>query len=247
MKKLIAKILVSTTAFIAGIGFISAPLYAHAEEPIVSESLIEENSVNESYNSVQTPTISDSSTVEEIPKTSESVENSDDVEHNFKDFLAWAEQEAERYGYGDKFTAAVEAITTAATQKQVTLSTIWSVAVTIAIIAYTIYKKVTDAKFKAEVSNLSNTLHDQLTKMNELVEGTNNNTKAEEEIKAEEEKLKEEEIKIKNSLSYLINAFMHFSSHVGMSEIHKDEVKRDCIKALNCIDGEVKADEDHKE
>ena len=116
-----------------------------------------------------------------------------------------------------------------------------------ATIAYTIYNKIKDKKFKNDIAELSTGLNKQLEKLNELVNGTNTNTKTGGEIKEEEKALKEETTKIKNALESLINGFMHFTSAIRMSNVNKEEVRRDCIKALNCIDGEVKSNEDHKE
>ena len=257
MKKIIIKILIAATAFIVSLGFMGSPAYVHAEESAVTETPSIETSAevpesstedgsNMPENSVQTPTINDSSTSEETPEVSDEDKNTEDLEHTFENFLIWAEQEANRYGYGDEYASALKAIKVAATQEQVTLSTVGSFLLMAATIAYTIYKKVTDKKFKTEVANLSQSLSDQLSKLNELVDGTNNNTKTEEEIKAEEQALKEETIKVKTALENLINGFMHFSSHVNMKDEYKTEVQRDCTKALKSIDGEVKANENHK-
>lgn len=250
MKKLITKILLAATTFVASLGFMGGPVYAYAEETSVVETPSAETSTeapNTPDDSAQTPTTDDSATTEETPETDKSEENTEDLGHTFDDFLAWAEQEANRYGYGDEYASALEAIKTAATQEQVTISTIGSFLLMAAIIAYTIYKKVTDKKFKDDVSDLSKSLNAQFEKLKELVDGTNNNTKTEEEIKAEEQALKEETAKVKNALENLINGFMHFSSHVGMKDEYKAEVQRDCAKALKSIDGEVNADEDNKE
>lgn len=264
MNKFITKILLSATAFAVSFGFMGAPVYVYAEESLDSDapsvetsaelpednsSVIEgvEDSSNVPESSVQTPTTNDSAAVEETPEADEEGEKTGDIEHTFEDFLAWAEQEANRYGYGDEYASALEAIKTAATEKQVTLSTLGSFLLMAATVAYTIYNKVKDKKFKNEVSEIAKSLHAQYEKLKELVDGTNSNTKTEAEIKAEEKALKEEATKVKNALESLINGFMHFAGHVGMSNANKEEVRRDCMKALNCIDGGVKADESNKE
>ncbi|MBO7165948.1 MAG: hypothetical protein J6V88_00300, partial [Kiritimatiellae bacterium] len=219
MKKMITKLLLAVTAFAVSLGFMGAPVYAYAEDGSAVSAPSTETSAgvtddgdNEPENSVQTPTTNDSASVEETPKTDEKGENTGDIEHGFQDFLSWVEQEANRYGYGDEYASALDAIKAAATEKQVTLSTMGSFLLMAATIAYTIYNKVKDKKFKDEVAGLSTGLNKQLEKMNELVKGTNSNTKTEEEIKAEEKALKEEATKIKNALESLINGFMHFSS-----------------------------------
>jgi hypothetical protein len=256
MKKYLYRLTLAASVLSLSLGFTFFPITANAEEVIEDT---ESSSVLE--NGAQSSTTDENVTDEEVIEKTETNENSgntdlessiieeeekEEIKHNFEDFLAWMETEAERYGYGDEFSKALETIKTAASEKQVTLSTLGSLGVMVAVFAYTIYKKVTDKKFKDEVHTLSTSLNEQLKKLKELVDGTNNNTKTEEEIKAEEAALREEEMKIKNSLAHLINAFMHFSSHVGMSDTSKAEVQRDCMNALKCIDGEVTLNESNE-
>ena len=258
MKRFAMKIMAVMAVFAMGFGLSFYPLTANAEEAIIETP----------DNSVQSSTTNETETGEEVIEeeteseisaengvdmetdvaTGETEKTDEEVSHSFEDFIAWAEQEAERYGYGDDFASALETIKTAASQKQVTLSTVGSFLLMLAVVASAIYKKVTDKKFKDEVSNISASLSSQFEKIKELVDGTNSNTKTEEEIKAEEQALKDEMTKTKNALENLINGFMHFSSHVGMSNVNKEEVQRDCVKALQCIDGNsgVTANEDNK-
>lgn len=251
MKKFIAKIILTATAIIAGLSYYVAPVYAYAEEPVIIEDVSTDTSGAEETEDSEFPEIGeDSSTIEEeesVGSSKDENESAADSGHTFEDFLAWVEQEADRYGYGDEYAAALETIRAAASEGQVTISTISSFLLMAAIIVYTIYKKVTDKKFKDDVASLSSSLSSQFNKLNELVDGTNSNTKTEEEIRSEEQALKEETQKVKDALENLINGFMHFTSHVGMKEEYKSEVQRDCSKALKSIDGEVKNDENHKE
>lgn len=239
MKKFIKKIMLSMAALVACLGVSFTTVAVSAEEVSASS----ENSA------VQSEYSGESTVSEEVGETEEMDENSAVLEsdtHTFENFLAWTEQEAERYGYGDEYTAALEAIKTAATTKQVTLSTVASFALVAVFIAYLIYKKITDKKFRDSVAALVKTSLEQFDKLNELVDGTNANGKTEEEIKAEEQALKEEMKKTKKALEGLIMGFMHFSGHVGMSAASKEEVQRDCINALHEIDG-VSENENHKE
>ena len=243
MKNLKMKIILSISALALGVGFNHFPVIAVAEEPPETLTTIEETSVSEEVieeqeiveNTANNEATSEPTNEEETPE--------EELSHTFEDFLAWVEKEAPIYGYGDEVSKAIETIKTAASEKQVTLSTLASVGFMIAVLASTIYKKVTDGKFKKEVNDLSACAGAMLAKMEELVKGTNNNTETEEAIKEEEEALRNEMVKIKNGLEHLTNGFMHFSSHVGMSNTHKAEVQRDCVKALQCIDGEVTAND----
>lgn len=246
MKKLKITIL-SALAFVAvSFGFAFAPVTALADEPETSaiESVeTPETSAETGENSV------DSATDEEVVDSTESGENSAILEsdtNTFENFLAWTEKEADRYGYGDEYKDALDAIKTAATTKQVTLSTIASIALFCAIIVYILYKKVTDKKFRQQVASLLLNYQQQVQKLNELVEGTNENTKTEQEIKQEEAELKAEMKKTTDALAYLIGGFMHFAEGVALKDGKKAEVQRDCINALKKIDGEVSNEIDQK-
>ena len=258
MKRFTLKTMAAAVAFALTFGLSFYPITANAEEVTsgVPDNSVQSSTTNEIENNEEVigeeteSEISGENGVdtETNTATGETEKVDEEVSHSFEDFIAWAEREAERYGYGDDFASALETIKTAASQKQVTLSTVGSFLLMLAVLANTLYKKVTDKKFKDEVSNISDALYGQLEKLQELVDGTNSNTKTEEEIKAEEQALKDEMTKTKLALENLINGFMHFSSHVGMSNVNKEEVQRDCVKALQCIDGnsEVKSNEDNE-
>lgn len=256
MKKFFTKIILAMAVFSVGMGFNFLSVAAIADELVedvtssdVLDNDVQSSTANDSAEGeevVEYKTTDENSANNELENNEDTGEEKEETSHDFEDFLTWVQNEADRYGYGDEFSTALEAIRAAATQKQVTLSTIGSLAMMLAIVAYTVYKKVTDKKFKDEVHSLSESLNTQLEKLKELVDGTNSNTQTEEEIKAEEKVLKEETTKIKNGLENLINGFMHFTSHVGMTNVNKAEVQRDCIKALKSIDGEVTADENNE-
>ena len=239
MKKFIKKIMLSMAALVACLGF-ALPMVAVSAEEV---------SANPENSALQSEYSAESTVSEEVGETEEMDENSAVLEsdtHTFENFLAWTEQEAERYGYGDEYTAALEAIKTAATTKQVTLSTVASFALVAVFIAYLIYKKITDKKFRDSVAALVKTSLEQFDKLNELVDGTNANGKTEEEIKAEEQALKEELKKTNKALSNLISGFLHFTDGVAMKAGKKAEVQRDCMNALHEVDG-VNANENHEE
>ncbi len=240
MKKFIKKIMLSMAAIAVCFGLTFTTVAVSAEEV----SATPENSA------VQSEYSEESTVSEEVGEDEETGENSAVLEgetNTFENFLAWTEQEAERYGYGDEYTAALEAIKTAATTKQVTISTIGSFSLAAVFISYLIYKKVTDKEFRQNVADLVDTSLEQFDKLNELVDGTNANGKTEEEIKAEEQALREEMRKTKKALEGLIMGFMHFSGRVGMSAANKEEIQRDCINALHEIDGGVSGNEDNEE
>ena len=233
MKIVLASAL-ATIAVCLGFGF--APLAASADGmDVTTEISVESVVAEESVEDIET---------NEESAVIEDAENDKDV--TLDEILEFAGTLADEAGIGDKWDKAVENLKTAATTKQVTLSTIASAALFVIILVYILYKKVTDKKFRQQVAELVTQYTAQVKKMNELVDGTNTNSKTEEEIKKEEVELKAQMIKTTEALAYLIGGFMHFAEGVALKDSKKAEVQRDCINALKKIDGEVSADEDNK-
>ena len=182
---------------------------------------------------------------DETPEADESGEIEPEI--TLDDILEFAGTIAEEAGIGDKWDKAVENLKTAATTKQVTLSTLASLGVCVCMIIYVVYQKHADKKFRAQVAELVTQYRSQLEKLNELVDGTNENSKTEAEIKQEETELKAQLQKTTEALACLIGGFMHFVDGVAMKDGKKAEVQHDCNKALRKIDGEVIVHENNKD
>lgn len=224
MKNLKTKILMAFAAVALSFGWVLSPIAVSADEIAenTQESVVIEEVVTEE---------------ETIEKTAENEPILGSEANTFENFLAWAEKEADRYGYGDEYRLAFEDIKNAATTKQVTISTAVNAVLLLAGIVYIVYKKVTDKKNLAKLADLSVQTTAQAKKLNELVDATNNNSKTEEEIKKETAELKADMKKTQEAISGLINGFMHFAESVKFKETKKDEVRRDCTNALKSIDG----------
>lgn len=229
MKKLKLKIMTAFATLAIAFGWALSPLAVMAEET------------------------SENTSVEEVIEEEETGENTAENEpilesetNTFENFLAWAEKEADRYGYGDEYRLAFEDIKNAATTKQVTISTAVNAVLLLAGIAYIVYKKITDKKNLAKLGEIVKQSGTQAKKLNELVDATNNNSKTEEEIKKETAELKAEIKKTEEAISGLISGFMHFAESVKLKETKKDEVRRDCTNALRKIDGEVVSNENNE-
>jgi hypothetical protein len=190
------------------------------------------------------PTTNETQTDEEVIKEDNTVENKPEI--TLDDILEFAGVMAEEAGLGNKWDKAVENLKMAATTQQVTLSTVASFGLCGLILIYILYKKHADKKFRAQVGELVKNYNTQLAKLNELVDGTNENNKTEAEIKQEEKELKAQMQKTNDALYCLIGGFMHFVDGVAMKDGKKAEVRRDCNKALQKIDGEVIANENNK-
>ena len=257
LKLKIATVLTACALF-AGLGI--APVAAYAEETsaekvetsvetpeneTVEETPVEEETVENNGDTV-TEDVTEGETVSPVPEENETEAEDVKEEHSFEEFLAWTEKEAERYGYGEQYKQALEAIKTAATEKQITISTLCSLGLAAAVLCYMIYKKITDAKYKKAVAKLSAILDTQQEKINELVKGTNDNSNLEGRNGAEIELTKKDVRRVKRSLAYSTEAFMHFVEGVDMKDTKKENVLRKCSAALKEIDGEVKEDEDNE-
>lgn len=247
MIKTFKKKLVGALAAIAILfSFTFSPIAVLAEEPTSEQ-------INQQTSEIVAET-SDSEAVDEIPKEEENVENTQENSavlesetNTFENFLAWAEKEADRYGYGDEYRLAFEDIKNAATTKQVTISTVVNALLWLLGVAYIVYKKITDKKNLAKVGDLIQQASAQAKKLNELVDATNKNSKTEEEIRKETEDLKAEMQKTTKALTDFINGFMHFADGVQLKNSRKEEVRRDCTNALKKIDGEVVSNENNED
>lgn len=224
MKNLRTKILTAFAAVALSFGWVLSPVAVSADE--IAENTQESVVVED--------VIETEETSEKTPENSAILESETNT---FENFLAWAEKEADRYGYGDEYRLAFEDIKNAATTKQVTISTVVSAVLLLSGIVYIVYKNVTDKKNLAKLADLAVQTSAQAKKLNELVDATNNNSKTEEEIKKETAELKADMKKTQEAISGLINGFMHFAESVKFKETKKDEVRRDCTNALKSIDG----------
>lgn len=261
--KLKAKIVTVLTACALLAGLSIAPVVAYAEEtPVIdtensvetSVSVEDEQSTEETETSENTE-VSESVESEEItesvpetPAEEEIAVEEEKEDHTFEEFLAWTEDEAERYGYGEQYKQALQAIKTAATEKQITISTLCSLGLAAAVICYMIYKKVTDAKLKKAVFEMLNTFETLRGKLNELVNGTNVNSELEGKNGDEIKLTKKDVKKLKRSIAYYTEAFICFAEGVDMLDTKKERVLRKCNAALKEVDEveEVITDENNK-
>lgn len=243
--KIIKKILTAVAVCAVAFGFTFAPLKAYAEGLPATPEITAETPENSNDNEVG----------EELSEnTTNGVEtDKEETGTTFEDFLTWSQKEAEKYGYGDEYAAAIEAIKAAATQEQVTLATIASLLVAVAVIAYVIYSKIKDRGFKNAVIELKAELETQRKGVNSLIDGENAildsenkllnsgnaNGKTVEELKAEIQT-------IKRGFSAFISAFLRFADGIKLGDNKKTEVQTNCLNALKEIDGEVKVGENHE-
>lgn len=239
MKKVIKRLLEVMACVAVAFGFALAP--AAACEPVAAYA--EEETETGEINAETGENSTEETQPEEVPETPEDGEETETTP-TFEDVLAAVQKEAERYGYGNEYAAAMEAIKTAATTKQVTISTLFSVGAVLSIIAYVIYSKIKDKSFRKDVKQLLLLLESQRDGTNALIDGTNENGKTGEDTNAKVAATNAEVRRLEKGLAYLTSAFMAFSEGIKYQEAKKTQVEMNCVKALKEVDGEVAANED---
>ena len=147
-------------------------------------------------------------------------------------FLAFVQTYANEAGVGDEYAKAVEAIKTAASKKQVTLSTIASVLMLVVVSVYIIYTKSKNAKLKKLLLEVSEKLDEQVKGTNGLIDESNANN-------ATGAETKKEVAEIKSAMSYLLTGLSAFVDRFNIGAASKESVKREFNRAAKAIDGET--------
>ena len=127
----------------------------------------------------------------------------DDVQFDLDAFLAYVQKYADQAGIGDDYAKAVEAIKTAASKKQVTLSTIACVAEFVAFFVFIIYSKHKNGSLKKSMIELSEKLDLQVKGTNGLIDGSNANGQTATETKQEVGEMKNDIKALKLSLIHI--------------------------------------------
>lgn len=224
MKKFIQKIMLAFACFSLGVGISLSPVIAMAEE--TPETSYEEVVSEEQTSVEETPVVDDSSEQEKVDTT-------------FEDFLAWAQKEADRYGYGEDFASAIEAIKVAATQKQVTLSTLASAAVALITLTYIIIKHAREKNYKEAIVKLVKEFDTKIDKnikgTNALIDGGNTIIDGETENGKTAKQTQEEVQSLKRCMTAFLNAFLRFTDGVKLGDNKKTEVQSNLLSALKEI------------
>lgn len=222
MKKFIQKIMLAFACFSLGVGIAVSPITASAED--IPETSIEEVIPETSVPEEETP----------LPETSETPEEK--VDTTFEDFLAWAQKEADRYGYGEDFAGAIEAIKAAASQKQVTLSTLASAALALVIVAYIVVKHFKEKGYKNAITRLVKTFDGKIDNAikgtNALIDGENaiieDGTANGKTVKETQDDVQS----LKRCMTAFISAFLRFTDGVKLGDNKKTEVQSNLLSAL---------------
>lgn len=226
MKKFFKKIMLAFACFAFGVGISVSPVMAVAEEV--------ETSVEES---VETSSGLDTSEEIETSETTSEDVSSDTVDTTFEDFLVWiSEVVAKEYGYEYDFAAAIQAIKTAATEKQVTLATITSVGGALLVIILAIALFIRDRKYKEAFIKLSKIfdgkIDNSIKGTNALIDGENTLIEYETANGKTAKETQEEVQSLKRAITAFLSAFLRFTDGIKMGDNKKTEVQSNLLSAL---------------
>ncbi|MBQ5930507.1 MAG: hypothetical protein IIX02_06925 [Clostridia bacterium] len=242
MKKFIKKIMLACAVVAVSFGVAFAPVVAVAENADRTAGTEVSQELETKTTDTDTETLApneDTATeeTEETPNTENDGTGALVENPTFEEFLAAVQKEAEKYGLGEEYAKAIDNLKTAASTKQVTISTVCSAAVALGVLVYIIYSKVKDRTLKKEVHELFKLSKGQNDGTNALIDEANAVEKAVKETDEKTTEAKRELDNVQTAMSCLISAFLAFSDGHKYSETKKQEVERNCVKALKMIDG----------
>lgn len=181
----------------------------------------------------------DSTTSDEMSEDEETPD--EDIGFDLDAFLEWVQKYADEAGIGDEYAAAVEAIKTAASEKQVTINTIASVAQLAVFIVYLIYTNVKNGRLKKQLAEVSEKLDKQIKGTNGLIDESNANGQTGQSTKKDVEA-------IKKATACYTKAFMQFMERFNIGAESKETIKHELNKAIQETEGEpVKEKADNEE
>lgn len=205
---------------------------ASAEEPadtsqdVGSEDLsgTDESAQDSATDSVTEPAASDT---EEEPAP----------DYNLDDFLAWVQGYADAAGLGNEFAAAVDAIKTAVSEKQFTISTIISVGALLTVIVLLIKEHLSKKNLAKLLAEVSEQLKAQTEGTNGLIDESNANGKAVTETK-------EKADRTADALGHIVKGLSTLASRTNIGAAYKEQIQTEFNAAEKSLGGA--ADESNK-
>ncbi len=238
---IIGAVLVAFIAVVSVFALGNAParFMTYAEEETTEEETPAETQDSATDGAQSDETAQDEETPDEDKETQETEDSADKVEFDLDAFLAYVQKYADQAGIGDDYAKAVEAIKTAASEKQVTISTIASVAEFGVFLVFIIYYHSKNGALKKSIIELSKTLDLQVKGTNGLIDGSNANGQTATETKQEVDELKSDIKALKSGFSYLLSGLSSFVERFNIGAASKETVKREFNRAVKQIDGET--------
>lgn len=227
--------LVAFLALCVGFIFGGSTYTAYAEEPGAEVPQDEEEGADS--DEVSSVVGSEGADEPESDETSEVGEIPDgEINFDLDAFLAFVQKYADEAGVGDEYAKAVEAIKTAATQKQVTLSTIVNGGLLLVMLVYVVAKSIKKKKETAALAKASAQLTNQTSAMNQMIDELNANEKTAQET---EKRL----LKLEAGFRDFIKGFMTFVDRTRVDKESKEAIKHELNAAIRDTDGEPETTE----
>ena len=188
-------------------------------------------------------TASDES-VNDLPDSSDNA-----ADFDLDDFLAFVQKYADEAGIGNEYKKAVEAIKTAASRKQVTLSTVASVVQLAVFVVYLISTNVRNGRLKKQLKELSEKLDAQIKGTNGLIDESNANGVTGQTTKKAVEQVRKDVRGIEKAIECLLTGFTILTDRFNIGAESKETIKREFNRAAREIEHAAKeqTDEERKE
>ena len=219
-------------AFILGVGIGVSSQNASAEELTRGADSVQDNSSVDLSSEEETSQDSENESVTEPP-----VDDTETPEYDLDDFLEWVQGYADKAGLGNEFKEAVDAIKTAASEKQVTMQTIMSVGVFAVIVVLIIVENVRKKNFIKQLAEMAERLKAQTDGTNGLIDESNANGKA-----VAETKEKTDAITV--SLKHLTKGLSVLANRTNIGAAYKEQIQEEFNAAEKSLGGA--ADESNK-
>lgn len=189
-------------------------------------------------------TASDES-VNDLPDSSDNAAGFD-----LDDFLAFVQKYADEAGIGNEYKKAVEAIRTAASRKQVTLSTVASVVQLAVFVVYLISTNVRNGRLKKQLKEVSEKLDAQIRGTNGLIDESNANGVTGQTTKKAVEQVRKDVRGIEKAIECLLTGFTILTDRFNIGAESKETIKREFNRAAREIEhaaAKEQTDEERKE
>lgn len=219
-------------AFILGVGIGVSSQNASAEELTSGADSVQDNSSVDLSSEDETSQDSENDSVTEPP-----VDDTETPEYDLDDFLAWVQGYADAAGLGNEFANAVEAIKTAVSEKQFTISTIISVGVLLTVIVLLIKEHLSKKNLAKLLAEVSEQLKAQTEGTNGLIDESNANGKVVTETKDKADRTAD-------ALWHIVKGLSTLASRTNIGAAYKEQIQEEFNAAEKSLGGA--ADESNK-
>lgn len=198
-------------------------------------------------------TASDES-VNDVPDSADQTQKPDSSDNaagfDLDDFLAFVQKYADEAGIGNEYKKAVEAIRTAASRKQVTLSTVASVVQLAVFVVYLISTNIRNGRLKKQLKEVSEKLDAQIRGTNGLIDESNANGVTGQTTKKAVEQVRKDVRGIEKAIECLLTGFTILTDRFNIGAESKETIKREFNRAAREIEhaaAKEQTDEERKE